>query len=87
MALSKSISFIVNGNIEVNVDPAYLQIAKISGDKQKIEFFLDCKKDKNAFPFKTERYEFQPNLDGKNFISQAYEYLKTLAEFANAVDC
>lgn len=32
-------------------------------------------------------YEFEISLDGENFIAQAYAYLKTLNEFADAVDC
>jgi hypothetical protein len=32
-------------------------------------------------------YRFNPTLDGKNFIAQAYEYLKTLPEFSGAIDC
>jgi hypothetical protein len=32
-------------------------------------------------------YEFQVNLNGDNFIKQAYLHLKTLLEFADAVDC
>lgn len=32
-------------------------------------------------------YDFTPDLSGKNFIAQAYDYLKTLPEFAGAIDC
>jgi hypothetical protein len=32
-------------------------------------------------------YSFAPDLNGKNFIAQAYEHLKTLPEFAGATDC
>jgi hypothetical protein len=32
-------------------------------------------------------YKFAPNLDGANFIKQAYEHLKTLPEFSGATDC
>jgi hypothetical protein len=30
---------------------------------------------------------FKINLNGKNFIAQAYDHLKTLPEFAGAIDC
>jgi hypothetical protein len=30
---------------------------------------------------------FIPSLDESNFIRQAYQHLKTLPEFAGAVDC
>jgi hypothetical protein len=31
--------------------------------------------------------DFIPDMEGGNFIKQAYLYLKTLPEFADAVDC
>ena len=30
---------------------------------------------------------FSPELDGDNFVKQTYNHLKTLEEFAGAVDC
>lgn len=33
-----------------------------------------------------KNYSFVVSLDGKNFIEQAYEHLKTLPEFQNARD-
>lgn len=32
-------------------------------------------------------YGFLPKMEGVNFIAQAYEHLKTLPEFADAMDC
>jgi hypothetical protein len=32
-------------------------------------------------------YSFTPDMDGDNFIKQAYLHLKTLPEFASATDC
>lgn len=62
----------------------YVKVISILGDKQSIDFtvsFLagDKKLDE-------QRYSFTPNLDGPNFIKQAYEHLKTLPEFAGAAD-
>lgn len=34
-----------------------------------------------------QQYSFVPKLEGQNFIAQAYEHLKTLPEFAGAIDC
>jgi hypothetical protein len=31
--------------------------------------------------------QFVPDLDGQNFIAQAYVHFKALPQFANAVDC
>jgi hypothetical protein len=35
----------------------------------------------------TVDHAFVPDMAGKNFIAQAYEHLKTLPEYADAVDC
>lgn len=32
-------------------------------------------------------YTFVPDMNGGNFIAQAYAHLKTLPEFADATDC
>lgn len=34
-----------------------------------------------------QQFTFTPNLNGSNFIAQAYDHLKTLSEFAGATDC
>ena len=35
----------------------------------------------------SQQFVFTPNLNGKNFIAQAYDHLKTLPEFSTAIDC
>ena len=68
----------------------YAMIQKISGSKSKISlqvvFYADSSK-KQAVEYK--QYEFTPSVaDGSaNFIQQGYEYLKTLPEFSDAIDC
>ena len=34
-----------------------------------------------------KKYSFTPKIDDSNFIKQAYDHLKTLEEFAGAIDC
>lgn len=54
---------------------------------QTISFRVRAYKDV-AFPaFADSRYSCAYNINGNNPIKQAYEYLKTLPEFANATDC
>ena len=36
---------------------------------------------------KIKNYSFVPSMNGENFIKQTYEHLKTLPEFASAIDC
>ena len=35
----------------------------------------------------TKQYRFQTDMQGDNPIRQAYKHLKTLPEFAGAIDC
>lgn len=75
---------------QVEYPSCYAMIKNVSGDKSKIflhvVFYADNSKEQ-AIEYK--QYEFAPSVaDGSaNFIQQGYEYLKTLTEFADAVDC
>jgi hypothetical protein len=41
----------------------------------------------DAEPLERRGYYFNLDMNGENPIKQAYEHLKTLPEFADAVDC
>jgi hypothetical protein len=64
---------------------AYWKITKINGDKNELNVEVTVSLDSETLDKKV--FFVAPNLDGKNFIAQAYEHLKTLPEFAGAVDC
>jgi hypothetical protein len=64
---------------------AYWKIDRIVGNKNGIHIEIQCLV--NNVAYKQEDHYFVPTLDGKNFIAQAYDYLKTLPEFAEAIDC
>lgn len=66
---------------------AYCKIYEISGSKEKINFSVAISAQKDGEQLETGFYSFTPNLDGQNFIAQAYGHLKTLPEFAGATDC
>ena len=53
---------------------------------QQVVFYADSSKEQ---VIEYKQYTFIPSVaDGSaNFIQQGYEYLKTLPEFADAVDC
>lgn len=82
MALKKN--FEHNG---VKVDGGYIKVSSIAGDKNSISITLSYAVDSAHGALKTERLGFVPSMDGGNFIAQAYAHLKTLPEFAGAVDC
>ena len=64
---------------------AYWKIEQVSGNKNSMSVEICA----TVNGEQVERFVsvFTPNLDGKNFIAQAYEHLKTLPDFANAIDC
>ena len=69
---------------------AYFQITAIDGDKEKLKIRVTTYNDATKQQVIGQRfYAFTPSVaDGsENFIRQGYEYLKTLPEFAGAVDC
>ena len=78
--------------IEVNktFDEAYIKITNVEGNKNKIMLqvciYKDCNKEEIV---SIKKYAFTPSVaeGSTNFIQQGYEYLKTLPEYAEAVDC
>jgi len=72
------------GQTVVNLDDVYVKIETISGDKKQLMVFVSFK-GFNVSGSKT--YTFSPDMNGPNIVKQAYLHLKTLPEFADAVDC
>lgn len=87
MALTKQIEMVSNFGDIVVFNNAYFAITSISGNKNNIDVCLSLFKEKNGILIKSDIYSFIPSLQGENFITQAYEYLKTLEEFKDAEDC
>lgn len=71
----------------VNVT-AYCKVVVLHGDKNSLHAAMSATKD-NADGELVEGFQIQfvPDLDGPNFIAQAYAHFKTLPEFAGATDC
>lgn len=74
-------------NQEIEIKNAYIKALQVTSDKENssvlIQIFDSEQKNKIDQFFK----EFKTNLSGENPIKQAYLHLKTLPEFADAVDC
>lgn len=86
MALSKTLTKSVRGfDGEVVANDVYFKVSNITGDKHTLSFLVTGVSD-GVQVYSTE-HVFEPELDGDNFIKQAYEHLKTLPEFADAIDC
>ena len=66
------------------INDVYIKVVRVSGSKEKA--VADVSFSSQNFSG-SKSYEFAPEMVDKNFIAQAYEYLKTLPEFADAQDC
>ena len=87
MALEKPITLRNNFGDDVTFSQAYIKVNQLTVDKHQIIIDLVVHKFRNQQIVDSKNYLFAPDLDGKNFIAQAYEYLKTLPEFEGAIDC
>lgn len=86
MALRKDITKEVYGT-QIVIKDVEFKIMDLRGDKNRILMNVQGKISTQDEPIEVENYYFTPNLDGINFIAQGYEYLKSLPEYLDAVDC
>lgn len=63
---------------------AVVKVNSVTGTKETATADVRFIVGNNSF---AKPYKFTPKMDSDNFIKQAYEHLKTLPEFAEAVDC
>jgi hypothetical protein len=87
MALKKTetVSSDIVGDVQVS---CYIKVTMVSADKTNVVSDVLFRKDTaEGAIIKSVRYSFPPNMQGENFIKQAYEHLKTLPEFAGYVNC
>lgn len=90
MALSKNVTFTPPGfDTPAQINNAYIRVDTVSGSKSRVTAYvvIGKKESDNCVNAQSLIYSFVPNLDGGNFIKQAYEHLKTLPEFTGAIDC
>jgi|688.fasta_scaffold660510_2 hypothetical protein len=85
MALAKQLVKTIPGFDGQLTTQAQFKVSSLSGSKHNMSALVTGVVD--GHQVYTEEHFFVPNLDGHNFIKQAYEHLKTLPEFAGATDC
>jgi hypothetical protein len=72
----------------IEVKNAYIRVDQLSlSGKNNITFKVNSYKDKSLPAFEENFYGCAYDLNSENPIKQAYLHLKTLPEFAGAVDC
>lgn len=74
-------SFAEDGTMSLS--DAYIKVESVEGSKERVVAFVSFNSPDGVG---NQSYVFPPNLNGLNFIKQAYEHLKTLPEFAGATD-
>ena len=79
------LGIVKNGNQKITFS-AYVKVINITGSKTQLNAEVLFKSGSHKF---TKNYLFVPSVStgSVNFIAQAYKYLKTLPEFADAEDC
>jgi hypothetical protein len=86
MALTKDFNF-SHEAFDVSVKNAYLKVESVISSKEEAVAKLGVRKSKDLEPVRVMSYKFLPDLNGANFIQQAYQHIKSLPEFAGAQDC
>jgi len=76
---------IENGTQRVSF-AAYIKVDSVYGDKTQLTANVSFKGETQSF---NKQYQIPASVENgsDNFIAQAYTHLKTLPEFAGAVDC
>lgn len=72
----------------IEVNDAYCKVASINNlDKKQMIVNVEYSADNTSTPFLIERKSVAFDISGTNPIEQSYNYLKTLDEFVDAIDC
>ena len=87
MAISKTLELIDNFNESIFIQNAYVHITQVSSTKNTCMATCKIFRSKNKDELEQRFVEFDLDLEGPNPIKQAYLHLKSLPEFADAVDC
>jgi len=82
MALQKTIN--KNG---FELKDCYIKVQEILCNKESIKASIEFKSSQNEVPVFIDSIVTAYDINGENPIKQAYLHLKTLPEFADAVDC
>jgi len=87
MALTQSQIFATKYKQDVSINNCYIKVAVVTATKSTCTALVWFMSSQSGDQLEERPYFFQYDITGENPIKQAYEYLKTLPEFANATDC
>jgi len=72
---------------ELKSSPLYWKVDRVEVSKNSATAILNAYDKKDGSTIDGTILKFLPDLNGENFIKQAYEHIKTLPEFSEAKDC
>ena len=87
MALTKNIVLKDNFDDDKQFANAYIKVDSLSGNKEEMRVMVGIYREKDKQKINNQQLVFVPNLNGVNFISQAYEAMKKDLRFESATDC
>lgn len=89
MAIQISISAENNFGQISNLANCYCKVTRVVGDKDQIHAKMDVMNPERTRVYREETFAFTPSVEAgsKNFIAQAYDYVKSLPEYAGSTDC
>jgi hypothetical protein len=87
MAFQKNITLKTNFDTDIVFQRAYIKVRSVNMSKDAAQMNVDFCSEANGKVLDMKQYNFIATLEGNNPIAQAYAHLKTLPEFASAVDC
>lgn len=71
-------------DVNINLGLVYIKVIDVKGNKTDISFNVDIKSMQGSL---RRSYMCKVDLNGPNYIKQAYLHLKTLPEYSDAQDC
>jgi len=71
----------------IEIQECYVRVMQVSCNKQQGTAFVEFKVNSTSEPFETTTNLFDVELNGLNFIAQAYNHLKKQPEFVGCIDC
>jgi hypothetical protein len=80
-------SYFETGETTVTTPVLYIKVESVTGSKSKVQAIVSFTDESKGKKLLEKSFVFSPSMDAGNFIAQAYIYLKTLPEFAGAIDC
>jgi len=87
MAIQKTINLIDNFGVSVEFKDAYIKVDRIDANKICGTAYIYIFHGTSKKELKRDIQEFNVDLSGSNFIRQAYEHIKTLPDYTDAIDC